>query len=137
MNKSIILIGIILVSISICGCVDRDKYKVTYDVDIEYVVRDVHIGYVNGVSVIVVEYYDENSIKIIDNRMDNMVTPRRHNIITIERSSTKESTLFHYQRANYKPYGKYILYLSDDMEIGGTGSNHPHSRRADEETFLG
>lgn len=139
------LIGAFLILSLVCGlglgCLTNTDREME-SINITYPVRDVHIGYVNGASIIVVEYLDGNTIKLIDNKMSTMCDPHRIHEITIKPYEQKESYLLHYGRlAHPKPYvypkGWYILYLNDNLSLKGIGSNNPHPDRADEETFLG
>ena len=137
MNK-IIVIGSVLLLLTVLssGCLDKED---SVPVNITYPVRDVHIGYVNGASIIMVEYIDGEEIKIVDNKMLDYVDPVRSNMITIKKTQCNESSLLHYEQTQCRhsyPKGRYILYLAEDKNLVGIKSNHPHSRRGDEETFL-
>lgn len=135
MKKYFILIALFLLVASL-GCIDTNKNLITESVNETYVVRDVHMGYVNGASIIVVEYYDGDEIKIVDNKLMNFVDPVRKNIITMKISPYNESVLYHYEKSNDYPKGRYILYLDNKTYFSGIKSNCPKSRSVDEETFL-
>lgn len=130
-----IFILCILTFVLCSGCLSVPEHK-TESVNYTYEIRDVHIGYVNSASIIVIEYYNDNNIKIVDNKMSTTCTRFRYNIIDIKRSESKISTLHQYEKSTRYPNGRYILYLADEDEISGIGSNHPHSRKLDEETYL-
>lgn len=130
-----IITCLLFISVLCAGCLSGPEHK-TESVNCTYDVRDVHFGYVNGASIIVVEYYDGNTIKMVDNKMSTTVTRFRFNIIDIERSKSNVSTLLQYEKSTRYPNGRYILYLADSDDISGIGSNHPHSRKADEETYI-
>lgn len=135
MKRYFILVVLFLLVVS-SGCIDRNRNLVTESVNETYVVRDVHLGYVNGASIIVVEYYDGDEIKIVDNKLMNFVDPVRSNIITVKVSPYNESILYYYEKSNRYPKGRYILYLNNGTYFSGIDSNRPKSRSADEETFL-
>ena len=135
MKRYFVLLVLVLLVASL-GCIDRDRNLITESVNETYVVRDVHLGYVNGVSIIAVEYYDGDEIKMVDNKLMTFVDPVRSNIITVRVSPYNESRLYYYEKSNQYPKGRYILYLDDKMYFSGIDSNRPKSRSADEETFL-
>lgn len=135
MKKYFVLLVLLLLVASL-GCIDTNKNPIIESVNETYVVRDVHLGYINGASVIVVEYYDGDEMKIVDNKLMNFVDPVRKNIITMKVSPYNESILYHYEKSNDYPKGRYILYLDDKTYFSGIDSNRPKSRSADEETFL-
>ena len=141
MKKYFVLLVLVLLVASL-GCIDKDRNLITESINETYVVRDVHLGYVNGASMIVVEYYDGDEIKIVDNKLMDFVDPERSNIIIVKVSPYNESILYHYEKLsccgrfeNY-PKGRYILYLDNETYFSGIKSNRPKSRSADEETFL-
>ena len=127
---------VLVLLVASLGCIDKDRNLITESINETYVVRDVHLGYVNGASIIVVEYYDGDEIKIVDNKLIPYVGAVRNNIITMKISPCRESRLYHYEKSNQYPKGRYILYLDNSTYFLGFGSNRPKSRSADEETFL-
>lgn len=113
----------------------------TESVNLSYPVREVHLGYVNGASIIIVEYIDGDAIKLLDNKMSTLCDPKRMNEITMKTYEGRDSYLLFYERlVRPNPYiyprGRYILYLNNTTKLGGIGSNNPHPDRPDEETFL-
>lgn len=142
--SNILIVAVIFFVILIggmgAGCVDIDNAEME-SINISYLVRDVYLGYVNGVSIIVVEYIDGPRIKLIDNKMSTLCDARRMNDIIMKTTQEKESYLLYYERlaepkAYTYPKGRYILYLSDTQSLNGVDSNNPHPDRRDEETFL-
>ena len=135
MMKYFMLLVLVLLVASL-GCIDKNRNLITESVNETYVVRDVHMGYVNGANIIVVEYYDGDEIKIVDNKLIPYVDAVRKNIITMKVSPYNESILYHYEKSNDYPKGRYVLYLDNETYFSGIDSNRPKSRSADEETFL-
>lgn len=132
----ILFVLVLFVSVLFYGCVPQPENE-TELMNHTYIVRDIHIGYVNGASIIVVEYYDGNDIKIVDNKMiPTTWSGFRYNVIDIKRSESNESTLLQYERSTNYPTGRYILYLTNDKDISGIGSNYPRARKSDEETYI-
>ena len=75
-NKYYFMLLVLFLLVASSGCIKLEgKEPVTESINKTYVVRDVHLGYVNGASIIVVEYYDGDEIKIVDNKLMNFVDP--------------------------------------------------------------
>ena len=124
------------------GCIDMtgpgfDEKNITYDV------RDVHIGYEGGATILLVEYYKDNNVCFVDNRMR---WDGRINSITIKKSWDNNSHLLWCAsnrqekksrwHNNYYPRNKYVLYISDTMECKGTQTHTYHTDRKDDNSFI-
>jgi len=114
------------------------------DVNETYEVRDVYRGYDDGHKIMAVEYYDGDTILIVDNQ--HVYGSLRENDIIVKRSPTNQSYM-HWYSTNTRtdresslescyPRNKYILYLGDDLEGSGMSTHTSHARGGDHDSFI-
>ena len=118
---------------------DREANSGYIPIGTVYAVRDVHIGYEGGHSIIMVEYYYNNHIRTVDNKMH---WEERINQITVERATETNATLEwcsknrqthkRWLNCSYYPQNKYILYLPDNVDCSGVKS---YTYRSDQEDY--
>jgi len=143
------IVGSIFISVVVgtyCAGISDETKNNFVDTNVVYDVRDVHIGYEGGYRIIMVEYYDGDVIRTVDNQMG---VHYRINHIDTKRSLDGNATLLLYavnihskksrwswDNSEFYPRCKYVLSIPDDMDCGGLKTHIYHTDYEDDESWI-